>query len=325
MSNKVNIYIADYFHPSGISLLQKKYPVFSFPGLTAPELIKKITKTEISANPDYSVLIVRSVRKIDKKFLHKLRNNTKVNLVCTVSAGYDNVDTITAKKNHIDVMNVAGANSTSAAEFTFSLILAAAKKLLKADKLMKSGVFDYSVFSNTELKGKTIGIIGVGRIGSKVAKYARAFNMKILGNDINPLLKQKYRFIEFVSIGNLLRRSDYITIHTPLDNSTRYLINSNNLKFCKPNAVLINCSRGGTVNEKALMKFLNKNKLSYAGIDVFENEPHFEQNFRKLSNVILTPHLAGKTIESKERMAVTAAKKIIKYINNPQKRTALID
>lgn len=319
------IFIADDFHKSGIILLNKYFNTVNIPGFDNNALIDKISSNEITEPDEYSVLIVRSVRKIDKHFILKLKKKTNVKLVCTVSTGYDNIDADAAAKAGIDVMNVAGANSISAAEFTFSLLLAINKNLLKADKQMKTGKFNSGMFSNSEINGKTIGIIGVGRIGSKVASYARAFNMKILGNDISSVPKRKYKFIKFVSLNKLLSLSDYITIHTPLDESTRYLLNKSNITLCKKTSVIINCSRGGTINETDLLNALKKNKISYAGVDVFENEPGINNDFLKHDNVIITPHLAGKTIESKERMAVTAAEKIIKYAQNPYKHTALLN
>lgn len=322
---KPNIFIADDFHKSGILLLNKNFKVINISGYDNNTLIDRISSNEITEPDEYSVLIVRSVRKIDKHFILKLTKKTNVKLVCTVSTGFDNIDVEAAAKAGIDIMNVTGANSISAAEFTFSLLLAINKSLLNADKKMKAGIFNSSVYSNTEIYGKTIGIIGVGRIGSKVATYAKAFGMKILGNDISPLPKRKYKFVKFVSLNKLLAESDFITIHTPLDSSTRHLVNKNNLKLCKKYAVVINCSRGGTINESDLINALKLNKISYAGVDVFENEPAVRKEFLKLDNVILTPHLAGKTIESKERLAVTAAEKIIKYVQNPYKHTALLN
>ncbi len=182
---------------------------------------------------------------------------------------------------------------------------------------MKRGIFDNISRINTELYCRTIGIIGVGRIGSLVAKYSRAFGMKVIGNDINPKLKNKYKWIKFVSLNQLLKASDVITIHTPLDDSTYHLINKSNIHQMKSDSIFINCSRGGTVDEMALIKLLQKKKLRYAGLDVFENEPGFNKQFRKLDNVILSPHTAGKTVESKKRMSILAAENIIRQYKIP--------
>lgn len=324
MNKKVNIFLADELHPAGIDLLKRHFVVNSCPGMTNPSLLNTIA---LHSNDDSvkQALIIRSVRNIGKTELEFIQKRTNISLICTVSAGYDNLDVFRAAKLGINVMNVAGANSTSAAEFTWALILAITKRLHKADSMMKSGVFNYSGFSNTELKGKTIGIIGVGNIGSKVARIAKAFGMKILGNDIKPALKKKYPYVKFVTLNKLLTYSDVVTIHTPLDDSTKHLINRNNIRLMQKHAVLINCSRGGTADEKALIAALKSGRISFAGIDVFENEPAFNKTLAKMNNVILTPHLAGKTVESKERMAVAAAEKIIRFYKKSGKRAKLIN
>jgi D-3-phosphoglycerate dehydrogenase / 2-oxoglutarate reductase len=236
-----------------------------------------------------------------------------------VSSGFDNIDIKACGEYKIIVINVYGGNVTSAAEHTFALILAAAKDLTRKNDKIRKGIFDNITNVNTELYGKTIGVLGVGRIGSQVAKYARAFGMKVLGNDINPKLKNKYKWIKFVSLNQLLKASDIITLHTPLDESTYHIINKLNIKLIKHGAIFINCSRGGTVDETALLNSLSNEKLSYAGLDVFENEPSFNKQFTKLSNVILTPHTAGKTAESKKQMSEIAANNIIRYYNRPGK------
>ena len=309
MKEKINIFVADYLHPHGIELLKKKFNVIVLPQSNNKSLIQKIT----SYGNLKSALIVRSTRKVDAAFVSSLASNTGINLVCTVSTGYDNIDLKACRKYGIKAMNVAGANSIAAAEFTMALMLALTKSIIPADRDMKKGIFESGFFANTELNGKTIGIIGGGRIGSKVAKLSRAFGMNILGNDIKQSVRLKHKNIRFVSLQTLLSGSDFITIHTPLDRTTYHLLNSSNLKKLKKGAVVLNCSRGGTIDERALLKALRSGKAGYAGVDVFENEPAFNKQFTRLSNAILTPHLAGKTIESKERMAIEAARKIIKF------------
>lgn len=325
MNKNVNIYLADDIHSKGINLLQKKFNVINLRGFTNTILLNKIKSLSNIFTDKNSALIIRSIRKLDKHFLKSLSAYTDVKLICTVSSGFDNIDLINCKNFQLDVLNVAGANSISAAEFTFALIMAVTKNILTADKNMKSSFFDYSKFNNIELYGKTIGIIGVGRIGFKVAKIAKAFGMIVLGNDIDTKVKRKYTSIKFISLNNLIKKSDIITIHTPLNDTTYKLINEKNLSLFPYGSVLINCSRGGTVDENALIKALSKNKLFYAGIDVFENEPFFNKKFTKLKNVILTPHLAGKTVESKQRMGIKAAENVIQYFTKPQSKHKFIN
>lgn len=325
MNKPVNIFIADDVHRAGIIYLNKYFNVFDLKDLNNNKLLKQINLISADNLLIPSALVIRSTRKIDKNFLSEVKKKSNLKLICTVSTGYDNIDILNSAKFGIDVMNVAGANSIAAAEFTIGMILASVKEIIKADNIVKKGEFDASGFRNTELAGKTIGIIGVGRIGSRVAEISKAFGMKISGNDINPAVKKKYRFINFCSIKKLLENSDIVTVHTPLDSSTRYLLNKSNLKYIKNNSVLINCARGGIVEESALINEVKKGRIRYAAIDVFENEPRVNKKLLKLKNIILTPHLAGKTLESKEAMAVKAAKKIAEYFLFPGKRSKLIN
>ncbi|MCI0714887.1 MAG: phosphoglycerate dehydrogenase, partial [Chlorobi bacterium] len=228
-------------------MLKEKFKVFNFSGLDNKKLIKKISALS-DPNSKSSALIIRSTRKIDNLTAKKIKKQTDIKLICTVSSGFDNIDVISCTKLGIKVMNVPGANSISAGEFTIALILLIKKNIIRANYDMKRGIFDYKEFSNSELYSKTIGIIGVGRVGSYVAKISKALGMKILGNDIIPALKNKYKWIKFVSLNTLLKSSDIVTIHTPLDESTRHLINKAGISQMHKDAVLINCSRGGTVD-----------------------------------------------------------------------------
>jgi D-3-phosphoglycerate dehydrogenase / 2-oxoglutarate reductase len=315
------IFLADVIHPDGIKMLQKKFTLIHAEGKTNLQLLKIINAHSKSVGGN-SALVIRSTRTIDKSFVRGLTGSSVIQLICTVSSGFNNIDIRECRNNGINVMNAAGGNSISAAEFTMALILAAYKSVIPANEAMKKGRFDFRVYDNSELSGKTIGIIGVGRVGSKVASMARAFDMNILGNDIDLKVKKKYRYIKFVSLKELLRSSDIVTIHTPLDESTGNLINSEGLKLMRKRSLLVNCARGGIVNEKALKIRLRKNSLFYSAIDVFESEPLFDREFTSFKNVILTPHLAGKTSESRKRMSVLAAENIQKYFS--KNRSSLI-
>lgn len=321
---KINIYVADEIHPDGIKLLKNKFNVVKLTGHNNRRLINLIfaEKTPLKKN---SALIIRSARKLDKNSITEIHLKTDIKLICTVSSGFDNIDINECRKRKIDVINVLGGNSISAGEFTLALILASAKNLIIANDDMNKGTFDNTRSMNIELFGKTIGIIGVGRVGSYVARLSHSFGMKILGNDINKKLITKYKRVKFVSLNTLLKSSDIITLHIPLNETTRRLINRNNIKLIAKNSILINCSRGGTIDEAALINALKKNKIRYAGIDVFEKEPDFNKDFLKLKNVILSPHFAGKTVESRKRMAVISAGKIIKYFSGNRKTLKLVN
>lgn len=306
----IQIFIADEFHRDGINLLkQKGFVVIYKKGLSNIEMLKYIS----SGNKYETVLIFRSVRIINSAFIDKLVSKTKTKLICTASAGFDNIDVLYAQKKGLKVFTVPDGNYISAAEHTFGMLLAAIKNINKADYEMKSGIYDYKRYENHELLNKTIGIIGVGKVGSYTARLCRAFGMNILGNDINKKLIKKYKWIKFVSLNKLLKDSDIVTVHTPLDSSTKNLLNKNNLNLLKNSSILINCARGGIINENELIKILKKGKIKYACLDVFRNEPYINKSFLDQENVILTPHLAGKTKESKQRIAVNLALHIIDY------------
>jgi D-3-phosphoglycerate dehydrogenase len=316
----ITIFIADEIHSSGIEILKNTgFRVLKKYGLTNEDLLDWIDNHIPSGNVQ-SVLIVRSVRAIGREDIDKICRYTDITLVCTASSGFDNIDSEYSVKNGLYVMNVPFGNYVSAAEHTLALILSIVKSINSADTDIKNGIFDSSRYTNAELQGKTIGIIGVGRVGSYVARLSRAFRMNILGNDIDSSLIKKYRWIKFVNLDVLLKGSDIITIHTPLDSSTFELINQKKLRLIKKDAILINCARGGIVNEKGLIHLLRKGRLHYAGLDVFINEPEILGEFRDINNIILTPHLAGKTKESKERISTQLALSIVKHFSSLRNR-----
>ena len=314
MRNKkqVNVFVSDRIHNAGIELLDSKFNVYKKYELSNDELLAFISSV-CNKSSLIDVLVIRSNRKLDANFIKALRSSTNIRLICTVSSGFENVNTEACRKYKIHYLNVPDGNFISAAKHTFALILSIAKRLLIKHQEMQSGKFNSVSGENMELYDKTIGIIGVGRVGSYVARLAKGLRMKILGNDIKKSLKNKYTWIKFVSLNYLLKNSDIITVHTPLDNSTRNLINHNNIKDIGKNSIIINCARGGIINENALYISLKNNKIFYAGIDVFENEPDINFSFGKLNNVLLTPHIAGKTKESYKRMAIQAAKQLINF------------
>lgn len=321
----INIYVADEIDPEASDLLVKKgFNVFGFTGLDNDNLVKLIS-TKAKPVPKKSALIIRSTRQIGKVMAEKISKLTDVKLICTVSSGFDNINLAACKKLQISVLNIPGGNRISAGEFTIALILSIAKNLHAADRTMKSGLFDNKRITNMELHGKTLGIIGVGRIGSHVAEIARAMGMKIVGNDIDKKLKTRYKWIKFTDLESLLKSSDIVTIHTPLDESTYRLINSENIALMQKHSVLINCARGAVIDEAALLESLTNGRIYYAGVDVFENEPEFNPFFSRLNNVILTPHIAGKTVESKKRMSLKAAENIIKFYSKSGRRAKLVN
>ncbi len=320
------IFIADEIHSSGLELLDSKgFDIVKVYGYKNSELIRFIANfIPLTKSRKYPALVIRSVRTFRKKDINSLKKLTNVKLLCTASSGYDNIDISAAAKRAVDVINVPEGNFLAAAEHTIAMMLAIVKNISSANSAMKSGVFENKRYNNTELNGKTVGIIGVGHVGSRVADYCRAFGMRILGNDIKKDLARKYKWIKFVPKERLLAESDFITVHTPLDRSTKDMISGKRLRQVKKGCVLINCARGGIVSEKALIRALRSGRVSYAGLDVFENEPYFNNALCRAPDIILTPHLAGKTAESKKRISSQLAERIIVYYSGKKLSGAIV-
>jgi len=186
------------------------------------------------------------------------------------------------------------------------------KNIILSDRLTRNNYFSFYDFYREELRGKKIGIIGFGKVGSLVGKYLKVFQAKIIANDINPLVKQRHKNFTFKPLNYLLENSDIITVHIPLDEKNYHFINEDKFKRMKDGVIFINTSRGGVVDEKYLIHFLKKKKVLSAGIDVFENEPLVNSEFITLENVILTNHIAGKTPEGEKRILFEILKKIDK-------------
>jgi len=257
----------------------------------------------------YDVLVTRSTRKLDKDFLEKC--HFKVIASCT--KGLDHIDLKTAGMKNIKIIYSESGNTVSAAEHTFALILEISKKINLSDKLVRDGKFSFYNFQRNELRGKKIGIIGFGKVGSRVAKYAEAFEMKILANDIDKSVKEKFKKYDFKSLKYVIKNSDIITIHIPLNENNKNFISGKYLDLLSDKTVLINTSRGDVIDEEYLIKLLKKEKIYFAGLDVFKNEPKINKLLFKLENVILTNHTAGKTEESRKYISNDIFIQVKKY------------
>ena len=300
--NKIRILISDKIDSSGLKLLdKKKYYVKFRPGLSNSEIINLYS--------DFDVLVIRSTRKIDKDFL--LKCNFKI--IASATKGLDHIDIETAKKKKIKIINSETGNTVSAAEHTFALILSICKKIIFSDGLVRKNNFNFYDFERIELRGKKIGIIGFGKVGSRVAKYAEAFEMKIFANDIDKNVREKNRNYNFKSIDFLLKNADIVTIHIPLNSDNANYINRVKLNLLNKKTILINTSRGGIVDENELLRKLKKNQIYYAGLDVFKNEPKIEKSFFWLENVVLTNHIAGKTKDSSKYISKDIFMQVKKY------------
>ncbi|MCX7705350.1 MAG: D-glycerate dehydrogenase [bacterium] len=233
------------------------------------------------------------------------------------AVGYNNIDVAAATKRKIIVTNTPGVLTDATADLAWALLFSVARRIVEADKFTREGKFKGwapELFLGMEITGKTIGIIGAGRIGANFAKKATAFSMKILYHDVKRNFElEKDVGAQFVNLEILLKESDFISIHVPLLPETRHLIGEKEFSMMKKTAILINTSRGAVVDEKALVDALKNKRIWGAGLDVYENEPEIEPELPSLNNVVLLPHIASATIETRTKMALMAAENIIAF------------
>lgn len=274
----------------------------------------KLTKTELlNEVKNYDCLIVRSATKVTSEVLASAASNLK--LVARAGTGVDNIDVDFATEKGILVMNALGSNTISAAELTCSMISALARHLPQANASMKEGKWERPKFLGTELYGKTLAVVGLGRIGREVANRMRSFGMEIIGYDpmVSAADAEKHS-IKFMELEDLWPVADYITIHVPLMDSTKNLMNSQVFAKCKKGFKLINCARGGIVCEKDLLAALNDQSCSGAALDVFEQEPPKEMDLIQHPKFICTPHLGASSVEAQNRVATDIADQIVKFV-----------
>jgi len=228
-----------------------------------------------------------------------------------------------AKERGIVVTHVPGYATESVAEHTFALLFAAARRLPLADKHVRRGEFDWRPFGGVELYGKTLGIIGTGSIGCRVAEIAKAFNMKILGYDKYPNTRKAEEMgIKYVGLSTLLKESDFITLHVTLTLETERLMGRKEFEVMKKGAVVVNTSQGKVIDERALVDALKSGKISYAGLDVFEKEPPDKDNpLFKLDNAVLSPHIGFHTVEAKKRCTDICIDNVLKFLEGHPQNT----
>ncbi|MDQ1280575.1 MAG: phosphoserine phosphatase [Thermoproteota archaeon] len=283
-----------------------KIRVFDSLNLQTVEELRKITDV-IEDGWDFDIAIVRSATHVTKEFVDRAK---RLKLVVRAGVGLDNVDLTYCKKRKIEVRNTAEATSTSVAELVFAHLLSIARKTVESTEKMKKG--SWLKEEGFELAGKTLGIVGYGRIGREVAKRARAFGMNVVVYD--PFVKTSDAFL--LSFNELLHVSDVITLHLPLNESTRNMINREAIKKMKDGAILINTSRGDVINEVYLYEALLNGKIGYAGLDVFQNEPTPSQQLLTLDNVILTSHIGASTVDAQDRVGEAVVEQVKDFINN---------
>lgn len=241
-------------------------------------------------------------------------------VIANYAVGYDNINIEEAKKRNIVVTNTPGVLTETVAEHTFALLLSAAHRIAESDKFTREGKYKAwgpKLLLGTNISGKTLGIIGLGRIGSMVASYAvRGFGMKVVYTDLghNAEFEKEFNAVFAKDIDELLPQADFVSIHVPLTDANRHLINADRLGKMKKSAYLINTSRGPIVDEGALAKALKDGVIAGAALDVFEFEPKITPELNDLDNVIMTPHTASATLETRSKMAEMAATNIIEVL-----------
>ena len=299
----MKILVADKISPKGVAFLRQQ------PGFEVIEAYGSTPAKVLELVKDVHAIAVRSETKITREVMAAA---PLLKVVGRAGVGVDNVDVEAATERGVVVMNTPAGNTIATAELTFTHILCGARPVPQAAASMKAGQWDRKNFSGIELFKKTLGIVGLGRIGGEVAKRAQAFGMRVLAYD--PYLapsRAKAMQVEGVSLDELLKDSDYITVHMPLTEDTKYMIDEAALAKCKKGVRLFNCARGGIIKEAALLAALKSGQVAAAGLDVYEDEPVAkESEFRALPNVVLTPHLGASTAEAQESVGIEIAEQI---------------
>lgn len=297
------VVIADPLSAAGIQMLR------SVPSLDVVETTGKGPEVLHDALVDAVALIVRSETKVTADLMAK---GQKLRVIARAGIGTDNIDLEEATRRGIPVLTAPGANSTSAAEHTFALLLALLRKVPAASALLAAGKWDRKPFQGTELRGKTLGILGLGRIGTHVAKIAQGFGMNVIALDPYVVASHALALgVELLPLEQVLARADVLTLHLALTDETRRLLNAERLKLMKKGAVLVNTARGGLIDDAALVAALESGHVAGAALDVFEPEPlPADSVLRKAPNVLLTPHLGASTKEAQQRVALEIAEAV---------------
>ncbi len=275
------------------------------PEITSEQIMEKIRK--------FHIIVVRSRTTITKEMIDRAENCI---VIARVGVGLDNIDQNAARAKGIRVVNAVEGAMNAVAELVIGMMLTLARHTARGDRAIRDGVWLKKELKGTELRGKYIGIVGLGNIGKRLGRLARAFNMNVIGHDVVPIDESFAREVGLMKtdLDTLLKSSDYVSLHVPLLDSTHHLINEQKIAMMKDSAVLINASRGGVVDEDALYDALASGRLGGAGLDVFEKEPATDNRLAELDNVLLTPHIGAQTREAQSLAANVVGEKIIQIL-----------
>jgi len=302
------------------TLLERRFDVDYWAAQERPprdELLRRVA--------DKDALICLLTEKVNDELLNRA---PKLRIAATVSVGYDNIDVAACTRRKIVATHTPGVLDDTTADFAFALLMAIARRVVEADACMRSGGWtgwNLDQFCGADVFGKTLGILGFGRIGRSLAKRAQGFNMRILYSDAKRVSAEVERELhaQYVECGRLLAESDFLSVHVPLLPETRHLINAETLAKMKPGSYLINTSRGPVVDEAALVAALEAKQIAGAALDVFENEPKPHPALVTRKDVILTPHIASASVETRTKMAVMAVENVIALFEGRRPPNAL--
>ena len=306
MSLNQSVLICDQVNPKLNEILEKNGLQITYePEITPDQIAEKIG--------NYQVVVVRSRTKITKDLIQRADN---CKIIARVGVGLDNIDQEAAKEKNIRVINAVEGAMNAVAELVVGLMLSLAREIPRADREVRNGNWIKKELMGTELRGKYLGIVGLGNIGKRLGRLAKSFNMNIIGFDVMPIDEEFSKEVGLMKadLGTLLASADYVSLHVPLLDSTKHMINAEKITTMKSTARIINTSRGGVIDEDALYDALKNGDLGGAALDVFEIEPATSNRLRELPNFISTPHMGAQTKEAQSLAANVIAEKIIQIL-----------
>ncbi|MCD4840518.1 MAG: phosphoglycerate dehydrogenase [Methanosarcinales archaeon] len=299
----MKVLVSDSLSEKGIEILEKGAEVDVRTGMSPEELKACIG--------EYDALVVRSQTQVTEEVIEAAEN---LKIIGRAGVGVDNIDVEAATQRGIIVINAPEGNMISAAEHTIAMMMAISRNIPQANQSMRAGKWDRKLFMGVEVRGKTLGVVGLGRIGTEVAKRAQGMEMNIMAYD--PFISEERAAdlgVKLTTVEDIVLNADYITVHTPLTKDTRNLIDREEFEKAKPGVRIINCARGGIINEEALAEAVASGKVAAAAIDVFTSEPPTGSPLLEQDNIILTPHLGASTKEAQVNVAVDVAEQIINF------------
>ncbi len=301
----IKILVSERIAEEGLNLLRQEAQVDFRDGISREELLEIIDQ--------YDALIVRSVTQVNEELVQK---GSRLMVVGRAGNGVDNIDVDVCTRYGIVVATTPDSNTISAAEQTISLLLSSIRNTAWASSFLKNGKWDRKPFRGVELYGKTVGIVGLGRIGSMVATRLKAFNMHVIAYDpyISDQRFERYGAEKKDTLEELMREVDFLTVHTPRNQETMHMINEKMFELAKDGIRVVNCARGGIIDEAALLKGIESGKIASAGLDVFEQEPAENNPLFQFDRVVVTPHLGADTFEAQKRVGESIAEQVLKAL-----------